>query len=181
MTDFLLAFQRICIKLKPHKFYLHRCSERKLLSKLDNNVALRSGVVALFADYSENLKKLSSRTGSALQYRERPDFSLLNVPCFVQSGGKVNRLDYHCISDDPKHDTSLWPASLRQITSDILEKYPNTKHFDITTDTSKIEFKSVGVFKRVLDNIVIPLNKSVSLCNFGPQHGKFLYDGIGHA
>ena len=37
----------------------------------------------------------------------------------------------------------------------------------------------MGVFKRVLDNIVFPLWKTVSLCNFGPQHGKFLYDGSG--
>ena len=57
MSDFLLAFQRMCIKLKPHKFYQHRRDVRKLLSRLQNNTSLLPGTVALFANYSKNLKK----------------------------------------------------------------------------------------------------------------------------
>ena len=30
-----------------------------------------------------------------------------------------------------------------------------------------------------MDNIVVPQQKTVSLCNFGPQHGKSLCDGSG--
>ena len=40
MSDFPPVFQRGCIKLKTHKFYLHRCNERKLLSLLDSNITL---------------------------------------------------------------------------------------------------------------------------------------------
>ena len=108
-----------------------------------------------------------------------PDFSLLNIPCFIRQQGQIIRLDYHCISEDPKHDTCLWPTSLRQVVDHIITAYPRVIHFEVTTDTSKKEFKSVAVFKRILDNIVNPLKISVSLCNFGPQHGKFLYDGSG--
>ena len=60
----------------------------------------------------------------------------------------------------------------------MLAKFPRTKHIEITTDTSKKEFKSVAVFKRVTD-ISVRLKKSFMVCTFGPQHGKFLYDGSG--
>ena len=179
MKQFLLIFQRACLKLKPHKIYQHRCDRRKLLSKTPNNRNLVDGVAAIYADYSENLKKLSGRSGTPTQYRYLPDFSLLNAPTFLRKKGGPIRIDYHCISDDPKHDTSLWPNSLLQIVRHIKLNNPQVCHFEITTDTSKKEFKSVAVFKRVLDSIVLPLNVSVSLCNFGPQHGKFLYDGCG--
>ena len=181
MKDFLLQFQLQCIKLKPHKFYQHRCNERQLLEKLEGNTALVNGVVAIFADYSENPKKLSCRSGIAPQYRDLPDFSLLNLPCFISDSDIVKRFDFHCISDDPKHDTSLWPRCLRQVIDCILADYPGTKHFEITTDTSKKEFNSVGLFKRVMDQIVLPLKKTVSLCNFGPEHGKSLCDGSGRS
>ena len=68
MRDFLVVFQRECIKLKPHKFYQHNCSERTLLSQMQNNASLTEGVFAIYADYAENAKKLSGLSGSAPQY-----------------------------------------------------------------------------------------------------------------
>ena len=146
---------------------------------MDNNTSLSNAVVSTFADYSQNIKKLSCKSGIALQFRDMPDISLLNLPCYVRQGAQIIRFDYHCISDDPKYDTCLWPSSLRQVVNDILCKFPTTVHFEVTTATSKREFKSVAVFKRIFDHIVLPLKKTVSLCNFGPYHGKFLYDGSG--
>ena len=60
MEQALLVFQRLCMRVKPHKFYQHRCERRKLLSKINNSNHLIDGVVALIADYSENLKKYKS-------------------------------------------------------------------------------------------------------------------------
>ena len=87
MKQFILMFQRACLKLKPHKIYQHRCERRKLLSKTSNNTKLADGVAAIYADYSENLKKLSGRSGTPTQYRYLPDFSLLNAPTFIKKGG----------------------------------------------------------------------------------------------
>ena len=179
MKDFLLVFQRECVKLKQHKFFQHRCSERHLLSRLQNNTTLLAGVAAVYADYSQNPKKKSIKSGVFEQYRDMPDFSLLNLPCFVRQGSKPIRIDYHCVSDDPKHDSSLWPPSFRQVVDNLLATYPAIEHFEVTTDTSRKEFKSVPVFQRIAETVVIPLQKSVSLCNFGPQHGKHLSDGMG--
>ena len=107
LADFLLVFQRACIKMKPHKFYHRRRNERKLLAKLSNNSALTEGMVVIFADYCQNLKKMSTTSGIAIQYRDMPDFSLLNIPCFIRHQAQIIRFDYHCISDDPKNDTCL--------------------------------------------------------------------------
>ena len=52
------------------------------------------------------------------------------------------------------------------------------KHIELTTDTSKKEFKSVSVFKRI-STISRELKISYMICTFGPQHGKFLYDSSG--
>ena len=61
----------------------------------------------------------------------------------------------------------------------ILLDYPDICHFEITTDTSKKEFKAVSVFKRIAD-IAAKVKKSFMISTFGPQHGKFLYDSAGH-
>ena len=74
---------------------------------MENYDALRNNVVAIYADYSQNPKKMSCRSGTAQQYRDMPDFSLLNIITFFRMGSVPQRVDYHCISDDPKHDTSL--------------------------------------------------------------------------
>ena len=139
LADFLLVFQRACIRMKPHKFYHHRGNERKLLSRLSKNTALTEGVVAIYADYSQNLKKMSTTSGIAIQYRDMPDFSLLNVSCFIRLQEQIIRFDYHCISDDPKHVTCLWRSSLRQVIDHILALHPEVTHFEVTTDTSKRE------------------------------------------
>ena len=178
VEEFLLVFQRQCSRLKPHKHYQHACSLRKSLSKMDDNSTLQKDVIAIFADYSQNFKKRSGRTGVNEQYRDAPDASLLNLNCFIRVTDHPIRLDYHCISDDPKHDSCLWPPSLLRVAQDMLAKFPRTKHIEITTDTSKKEFKSVSVFKRVTD-ISIKLKRSFMVCTFGPGHGKFLYDGSG--
>ena len=89
-----------------------------------------------------------------------PDFSLLNVITLFREGNVPQRVDYHCISDDPKHDTSLWPASLTDVVQRILKERPHVSHFEITTDTSKKEFKSVSVFKRVA-TLVAKIKKTI--------------------
>ena len=60
----------------------------------------------------------------------------------------------------------------------LITKNPNIRHFEITTDTSKKEFKSVSVFQRIAC-MSVKLNKTFMLCTFGSQHGKFLYDSAG--
>ena len=121
---------------------------------------------------------MSCRSGTAQQYRDMPDFSLLNIITFFRVGSVPQRVDYHCISDDPKHDTSLQPSSLNDVVTSILKERPRVCHFEITTDTSKKEFKSVSVFKRVA-NIAAKVQKTFMLSTFGSQHGKFLYDPAG--
>ena len=69
----------------------------------------------------------------------------MNLICFARKKNEVARIDYHCISDDPKHDTRLWPKTLRAVVVQLLEKNPETVHFEVTTDTSKKEFKSVPI------------------------------------
>ena len=178
VSEFLLEFQRQCSALKPHKFYQHACEKRKSLSKMVGNKTLLNDRIAIYADYSQNFKKCSGKSGVALQYRDRPEVSLLNLCCFLRLENKVIRVDYHCISDDPKHDTCLWPASLKMVTLDLLKRHPNTEHFEITTDTSRKEFKSVSVFQRIAQ-ISKEIKKSFMICTFGPDHGKFLYDSAG--
>ena len=178
VNDFLMVFQRQCSRMKPHKFYQHEQSKRKIFSRTVDNDALRTDVVALYGDYSQNAKKRSCRSGATEQYRDMPDFSLLNINTFFREGSLILRVDYHCISEDPKHDTNLWPASLNQVIQRILKKRPHVSHFEVTTDTSKKEFKAVSVFKRVAD-IAVATNKTFMISTFGPQHGKFLYDAAG--
>ena len=107
MEEFLLVFQRQCSLLKPHKFYQHAGILRKSLSKMDDTSCLKKDVIAIFADYSQNFKKRSGRSGVNEQYRDSPDASLLNLNCFIRVDDNPVRLDYHCISDDPKHDSCL--------------------------------------------------------------------------
>ena len=85
---------------------------------------------------------------------------------------------YHCISEDPKHDTTLWPTSLTQVVGRILKERPSIRHFEVTTDTSKKEFKAISVFKRIAE-LASSSGKTFMLSTFGPQHGKFLYDAAG--
>ena len=178
VKDFLLVFQRACSKWKPHKCYQHQQSKRKEFSLQFDNQVLRPNVVAIYADYSKNPKKMSGRSCLTQQYRDMPDFSLLNLETFFTVGSVPQRVDYHCISDDPKHDTSLWPASLTQVVRRIIKELPRVSHFEITTDTSKKEFKAASVFKRVAD-LAASVKKTFLLSTFGPQHGKFLYDSAG--
>ena len=107
MEDFLLFFQGLCSKLKPHKFYYHEQKKRKQFSKMIDNAVLKPNVAAIYADYSQNIKKLSGRSGIGQQYRDVPDISLLNLNVFIRRMTLPVRIDFHCVSDDPKHDTSL--------------------------------------------------------------------------
>ena len=107
VKDFLLVFQRQCSRMKPHKVYQHAQSKRKGFSHMEDNEALGEEVAAIYADYSQNPKKVSCRSGIQQQYRDMPDFSLLNIITFSRECSVPQRVDYHCISDDPKHDTSL--------------------------------------------------------------------------
>ena len=163
VQDFLLAFQRLCVKMKPDKFYRHECARRKRLASLEVNQYLLPRTIPLFGDYSQNFHKISSLSGIPIQHREMPEASLLNLVCFVKTNDQVSRVDYHCISNDPKHDTCLWPETLKAVAVGLLAKYPNIKHFEITTDTSKKEFKSVSVFQRVA-TIANLLQKTFMLC-----------------
>ena len=94
---------------------------------MENNDTLKHNVVVLCADYSQNPKKLSCRSGVPQQYRDMPS-SLLNINTFFCEDSVPLRVDYHCISDDPKHDTSLWPASLTDVVQRILKERPHVRH-----------------------------------------------------
>ena len=69
---------------------------------------------------------------------------LQNLACFIKKDDQVARVDYHCISNDPKHDTCLWPSTFNAVIVELLARYPNTQHLELTTDTSKKVFKSVS-------------------------------------
>ena len=64
VQDFLVVFQRQCVKMKPHKIHQHEQDKRKKISRMEDNDALRADVVALFGDYSQNPKKRSSRSAA---------------------------------------------------------------------------------------------------------------------
>ena len=68
--------------------------------------------------------------------------------------------------------------TLKAVIAELLAKYPNTKHFEVATDTSKNEFKSVSVFQRVAA-IANSLQKTFLLCYFGPEYVKYLCDSAG--
>ena len=84
VQDFLLVFQRACSKWKPHKCYQHQQDKRKEFSLHFDNQVLRPNVVAIYADYSKNPKKMSGRSSLTQQYRDMPDFSLLNLNIFYR-------------------------------------------------------------------------------------------------
>ena len=67
LKDFLLAFQRLCVKMKPHKFHHHACARRKRLDCLDDNNYLLPKTIALFGDYSQNFRKISCISEIPLQ------------------------------------------------------------------------------------------------------------------
>ena len=66
VSEFLLEFQRQCCALKPHKFNQHECEKRKLLSKMCGNLTLVKDQISIYADYSQNFKKTSGKSGVAL-------------------------------------------------------------------------------------------------------------------
>ena len=104
--------------------------------------------------------------------------SLWNLACFIKKDDQMSRVDYHCISNDPKHDTCLWPSTFNAVIVELLARYPNTHHFEVTTDTSKKEFKMCLVFQRVA-TIANSLQKTFKLCTFGLEHRKYLYNSVG--
>ena len=104
--------------------------------------------------------------------------SARNLCYFQRLDNTVTRLEYYCISDDPKHDTYLWPASFKLVILDLLRKCILTVHFESTTDASKKEFKSVSAFQRIAQ-ISKVINKSFLISSVGSQHVKFPYDGSG--
>ena len=68
--------------------------------------------------------------------------------------------------------------TLKAVIFELLAKSPNNKHFELTTDTSENDFKSVSVFQRVAA-IANSLQKTFLLCYFGPEYVKYLCDSAG--
>ena len=56
---------------------------------MEGNHALNENAIAIFADYSQNFKRISTLNGFVEQYRDHPETSLLNLPCFVHSSNET--------------------------------------------------------------------------------------------
>jgi hypothetical protein len=166
------------VKFKPHKFYEHHQRDRKKFSKLENNDALQPWMAAIFSDYSENWKLRSGRSCTVEEYRKMPDASLMNTCCFLVPNNSVIRIDCHNISNDSKHDTCLSPKNFELIIADLLSRYPQIKHIEITTDTAPKEYKAVSVFVRV-GKLSVKFKISILMSTFGSGHGKFIHDPSG--
>ena len=160
VEQFLSTLQVQLLKFKPHKIYQHMQNpEVKKLSIQANNLLHNLCCVAYW-DYSENWKKHPGTSGIPLQYREMPEASLINgviytsgTPAEPDQTPVIYRDLMHYISDDPKHDTCLFPRSMLDFAKWQLERQPGLKVLILCTDTSKKEFKSVPVLQRLWKNI----------------------------
>ena len=177
VINFLEIFEKQLIRFIPHKFY-HRHQNRELKLLINpKNPYLPFLCAAGFFDYSQNGKILVGKIGSTKQYRELPDFSLLNgisnlaCPSFTQ-------VDMHFISYVPKHDTCLFPKSFSQWVEEIILRCPKLRLLYLVTDCSKKEFKGISVWERIW-KILKKFHLKALISQFGPKHGIFKYDPAG--
>merc|ERR1712080_503682 len=82
-----------------------------------------------------------------------PEFSLLNIISYTESKNnkKKQQKKFHFISDDHRHDTSLFPVSFKQCCQSLINANRGFSCFMCITDSSKKDVKAVIVFKRHWD------------------------------